>query len=615
MPNTKQQIVFNDFRGGLNVDVASDHLAANELATAINVDYSERGSIRKRHGVIKFNVNPYHEDVTQIFEWNRANGETLLFAVIGKKLCELDSAGNRTTIANLASDRISYFFLQDVLYFIDGDKYRCYDGIQVKEIVVNDISFIVKPGEGDIPPGRYGCFVTYVSVSGKESVASKVQEVIVTEENSAIFVENIPQPLNDTAVRRYYRYNIGDGGSILPTSNSNTGLVVRVITDPTVTMLTDMNSLASKGGESYRLPDIGSLPFVMPPTPKAKFLVRHTKSNRIFMAGNITDKSALYYSEPNNPSIIKSTSRMYPTTDDGEITGLATFVDAVVVFFKRSIWVWRGIDPEIDAIWQKVPVGDGTISSNTITQITQVLTYLSSGGILGISPAAIGMNADIKLGNSYVIDFTANKVSSIIKTATNFEKSVAAYDPRAKKYLLAYCDNSTGINNKILVFDETLGAFSVWEGISANDIFCRTNGDVLIASKNYILKFDESSYSDIDVTTGEAVPIKFEAEIRSSFNAPLIRKMFTKVWTQIGGVGEEELQQYHIEVRVDNDVVVTKTINVEPSNDQYVVINERFRAVGKQLSVKVIHDEIDKGFSLYGIGVDVTPVKSYGQKV
>ena len=90
----KQQVVFNDFRGGLNVDVAVDHLGANELATAINVDFSERGSIKKRRGTVKLNAEPYLGDVTQIFEWNRADRTSALFAVIGKELHEIDGEGN-----------------------------------------------------------------------------------------------------------------------------------------------------------------------------------------------------------------------------------------------------------------------------------------------------------------------------------------------------------------------------------------------------------------------------------------------------------------------------------------------------------------------------------------
>lgn len=358
--------------------------------------------------------------------------------------------------------------------------------------------------------------------------------------------------------------------------------------------------------------NVSSLPVNIPLAPKCKYVVRHTKSNRIFMAGSEEDKAALYFSEPNDPSVVKQTSVMYPATDDGPITGLATFVDAVVVLFKRSLWVWRGIDPEIDAIWQKIPVPTGTNSPQTITQITQLLTYAGGSGIYGISPAAIGQSADIRLGNNYVADLTANKVTQIIKSITNQENIVSAYDPNGHKYMLAYCDDDTGVNNKILVLDETLGSYAIWEGIQANDIYCTVDGEILIASDNYILKLDDG-YSDVDIATGEPKPIKFEAEIRSSFNAPMVKKLFTKCWTQIDG--EEETTNFNLKIDVDDKLAYDKEMEITNTGEQVAVKVNRFRATGKQLSVTITNDEQDKGFRLYGFGVEVTPVKSYSRRV
>lgn len=349
-----------------------------------------------------------------------------------------------------------------------------------------------------------------------------------------------------------------------------------------------------------------------PPPPKCKFVVRHTKSNRVFMAGSEEDKSALYFSEPNDPSVVKQTSIMYPTTDDGEITGLATFVDAVLVFFRRSIWVWRGINPEIDAIWQKIPISMGTISPNSITQITQLLTFMGNGGIYGVSPAAIGQSADINLGSTYVADITGAKVAEVIKAVTNQQSVVSAYDSLKNRFMMAYCDDGTGVNNKILVLDETLGAFSIWEGIQANDIYCTVNGEILIASDNYILRLDDV-YSDIDIATGEPKPIKFEAEIRSSFNAPMMKKLFTKCWTQIGG--EEETTNFNLKISVDDKLAYEKEMEISNTGERVVVKVDRFRATGKQLSATITNNEQDKGFRLYGFGVEVTPVKSYSRRV
>ena len=358
---------------------------------------------------------------------------------------------------------------------------------------------------------------------------------------------------------------------------------------------------------------IGDLPVNIPPAPKCSFIVRHTKSNRIYMAGNPSDRSCLYFSEPNNPSVVKNTSRMYPTNDDGPVTGLATFVDAVVVFFKRSVWVWRGLSPEIDAIWQRVPMSLGTNSPSSITQITHLLTFVNEGGIYGISPAVIGQNVDVRLGKEYIINLSENKVNSIVQKITNLKDVVTAYDSKNKRYMLAYCDDGTGVNNKILVYDEALGAFSIWEGIQANDIYCRANGDVLIASKNYILRLSDK-YFDIDVETGNEKPIKFEAEIKSSLESPMMKKLFTKAWVQIG-TDKTKTTNYGIDVKIDEEQVLNDTVIVEPADEDFAVCTNRFRKTGKQLSVRITHETLGEGFRLYGIGVDVTPVRTYGRRV
>lgn len=201
MPSRRQQIILNDFRGGLNTDAASDHLAPNELTSAINVDYSERGSVRKRNGTRKLNQVSYGKPVTQIFEWTRANGDIVLLAVIDKTLCKINANGSKTDIASLSSDRIRYFALQDRLYFVDGANYRLYDGWQVKELTVPKITLSVdETGSGEAGAGTYKFAIVYQSSSGIKTVASSIEEITITEK-SRIRVDDIPPPLPDTALR------------------------------------------------------------------------------------------------------------------------------------------------------------------------------------------------------------------------------------------------------------------------------------------------------------------------------------------------------------------------------------------------------------------------------
>jgi len=127
---TKRLRSYADFRGGLNTDAAPDHVADNELVIAENVDLLERGGITKRKGTVKLNQEPYGAPVEQLIEWPRDNGEEWLLAVIGDQLCRIreDQGYTAEPLATVARQKVGHFFLQDKLYFVDGQSYRVYDG-------------------------------------------------------------------------------------------------------------------------------------------------------------------------------------------------------------------------------------------------------------------------------------------------------------------------------------------------------------------------------------------------------------------------------------------------------------------------------------------------------
>src|SRR5690606_40239160 len=57
-------------------------------------------------------------------------------AVIGNQLCRIreDQGYIAEPLATVARQKVGYFFLQDKLYFVDGQSYRVYDGNTVEEV-------------------------------------------------------------------------------------------------------------------------------------------------------------------------------------------------------------------------------------------------------------------------------------------------------------------------------------------------------------------------------------------------------------------------------------------------------------------------------------------------
>src|SRR5690606_21198779 len=103
-------------------------------------------------------------------------------------------------------------------------------------------------------------------------------------------------------------------------------------------------------GEQPEVPVISVLSRIR----RCRFLVRPPNSYRIIAAGDPENASALYYSEPNAPGFFKKVSVLHPTTGDGPVQNIVAFGDALLVFYRHSVWAWRGLDPEEAAPWMKL---------------------------------------------------------------------------------------------------------------------------------------------------------------------------------------------------------------------------------------------------------------------
>src|SRR5690606_28401343 len=242
--------------------------------------------------------------------------------------------------------------------------------------------------------------------------------------------------------------------------------------------------------------------------------------------------SALYYSEPNEPDHFKAYSVLHPTTGDGPVTALYVFGDALLVFYEHSVWVWRGLDPESDVTWHKIPTGVGTVSPYSIALTPNSLTFLGRSGLYAISPAALGYDVTIQPGDGLVTNLAGNRVEKLIREMADPTKASAIFDAHNQRYMLAYTDENGVRNNRILVFDWSVGGFTEYTGLSCNDLLCRLNGDVLGAINQYIIKFGEG-YRDFDDQ-----PIRMVARTKQyNLDYPFHKKNLLNLYCSSGSLG------------------------------------------------------------------------------
>jgi hypothetical protein len=415
-----------DFRGGLNVDAAPENVADNELTQADNCVLDVRGAIRKRKGATKVNATSVNAQVTQLIEWQRASGETVLLAVTDANgdcnLHTVDNVGVFKQLCSVARNKIGWFSLQDYFYFVDGNEFYEWDGI-------NELSLVphVRPVEPD---------------------------------------------------------EAGD------------------------------NDLA--------------------PIRKCRWLAWHPRNMRIYAAGNPDAADTLYYSEPNDPTYWKSSSRLVPTGGDGAVTALKMFAHALLVFYSDSVWSWKGIDPTPltgDATWTRVPAPYGTLSPDTICLTPNSLTWLARGEIVSLNPALLDYNLVMLPGGELISALSANRVSTITRAIVQPDTACAVYDAQKGRYLLAYPDSTASAHNThVLALDWNLQAFTRFTGWQVNCWCNRKGGGLIFGSGNYILETDGATYTDINTETGAEKPIGMViATKRTYLENPFVMKRLHKM--------------------------------------------------------------------------------------
>jgi len=363
------------------------------------------------------------------------------------------------------------------------------------------------------------------------------------------------------------------------------------------------------------------------PIKRCRLFVRHPKSMRFFATLDPSDPAAVYYSEPNDPTYFKATSKLYPGGGEGPVTGLATFGEAVLVFYRNGVWMWKGVDPATDTQWGKIPVSHGTVSPGAIVLAPSVLTFLSGGGIYALTPVLLEPNVALLTEESVAKNLARNKVSSVLRSITNPNIAKAVYIDSVGKYLLAYCDVAGGTrNNNILVLDWPLMAFTRYTGIQVNDFCLRSNGDLLVASNNYILKMFQG-YKDWDVAAGAYKGIDFHVKTKAwPLDRLNERKKVYRVFLSTRQYGAETST---IDLTVTADYASQTFTNIsldesfvwgEPWGnvwgwEDYTIKEAYCMVKGQRVQAEFTNNRLDEPVTVYGIAFEYKLLRPRGVKI
>lgn len=524
MSNKTPPITYTDFSKGLVDSVAPDNMDPAELVQADNIDLSERGGFKMRMGTLRLSETSYTANIGQIIEWSKNNGTVITLVMAGTTLKILNSDGTLSTLkSGLNSTQIGYCFYVlngEKMFFVDGLKYYEWRGMGVD---IGGSSPSTDISGGTATTFQIACDAD-VGTSTYHSVTLNVTGLNTGAKIAAALqagIRAIGTAYDDVVVIYNSVYYIYSGTNGL---NSK----VRIINGATNDVATTLKIGAANGATDVDgdtvlevTPD-SDVTNDLEPIKRCKFLVFHPKSSRIFAAGDSLDPAALYFSEYGKPNFFAATNKLYPISGDGPITGLTCFMSALLSFYKRSIYAWKGSDPATDATWGKIPVPYGTSAPNSIVNTPVSLTFLSDDALISIQPGVLEENVVLVANTSYVLNLSEKRIDGLISSILHPETACAVYAHGV--YYLAYGDDiASSYNNRVLVFDWKLGAFTRYTGLQVNCFCHRYNGDLIFGSLNKICKTN-TGYSDDGVIIAMAVKT-MAFGLKYPFNLKKVKKI------------------------------------------------------------------------------------------
>jgi hypothetical protein len=343
--------------------------------------------------------------------------------------------------------------------------------------------------------------------------------------------------------------------------------------------------------------------------------VWHPSSFRCFFAGDGSNK--LYYSERNDPRWVKKAGFTVPTTGDGPIKGLALFMDAVVVFFQRSAWVWNGQDPAIDVIWKRLPLTEGTESPATIECGTNQLEWLGTGsGYWAMAPAMIGATTIVNPAQSLLANLAEKKVTNYLKNIKNRDLACGAYDTRERKSYIAYCDDSSlGYCNKLLIRNTDIpGSFTLLPGQQIYDLLYTSTGELWIATENYIVKRYEHYKRALPDGTYGAITMDIKTP------ASVLGNPYREKWVHslsVGFFNPGTGFELNIKLYVDDMAVFEETYITSDDDGNFVMarFTEIYDAIGTRFAVGITNSQAATKAVIYEIALQYSLVSNYGQSI
>lgn len=490
-PSRKHIEVYQDFSGGLNTVTSNDNLLNKELVELTNIDLGERGSLKRRNGMMSHLVSPVLGKGQGYFKYFKNDGTyDEIMAVDGK----LYKDGAELPITGLASFQntrnVEAVQFREKLYIATGTKLVEYDGTSASVVTPYtpdplEALYIGTNGLADDPDSYISDGVgATLQVNGVH--IDKRYGAVNKKSNFSIF---ITKP--DTMTVEYMLEYIGKDGetwlnrwgwvsdSVIefkPSSVRDYEMRVKV---------RDANDVANE--VEYYIP---------------KYTVKSTDENvsvdtstihncnrvtlhwnRLVMYGDSSNKDMIYVSHLSNPTYFPTLNTIrFENEWKEELTSLVHYRDMLVAFTPSGIQALYGKSP-LDFRRVVLHSGIGCIAPETAKITNNSITFLSRDGVYILK--SVGYTEERANVEKIDKDIESLVTPSYNACAITFEGQYHLVLPDEKKRFRFYFDDL-----KVWTKDESdkldFIKMHEWDG----ELYGQSglNGSVL--------KFDKNTWSD-----------------------------------------------------------------------------------------------------------------------
>src|SRR5690606_30116793 len=138
----------------------------------------------------------------------------------------------------------------------------------------------------------------------------------------------------------------------------------------------------------------------------------------------------------------------------------------------------------------------------------------------------------------YIMNIAKDKVMNVLHSITEPEKVKTVFNSDTGEIVIDYSDDDSGRNNKIIILVWVLRAFSIYENMKVNDFCLKQNGELLLATENYILKLDKDSQEDIGPDGTRKVYNFHIKTAKYNFGSVIVKKRVSRIFVIFRNFGE-----------------------------------------------------------------------------